>query len=182
MPTYVILLRGVAPTGKNKVLMAPLRVALTRTGLRDARTYIQSGNVIATSSLSQSKLEKLVHDTIKKTLGGDIVVVARTAEQFRKTVKRNPFPHADQSRLYFSLLASRPDPTLVKSLLSMHFSPDQVRVVDDAIYTLYATKYSDSKFNNNFFERRLKVAATTRNFNTMTKLVELSSVSSSGSE
>jgi uncharacterized protein (DUF1697 family) len=175
MPTYVILLRGVAPIGKNKVLMAPLRVALTRAGLRDARTYIQSGNVIATSNLSQSKLERLVHDTIKKTLGGDIVVVARTAEQFRKTLKRNPFAKADQSKLYFSLLASWPDPTLVRAFRVMDCSPDQVRIVDDAIYTLYATKYSDSKFNNNFFERKLKVPATTRNFNTMTKLVELSS-------
>ncbi len=49
-----------------------------------------------------------------------------------------------------------------------------MRIVGDAIYTLCATKYSDSKFNNGFFERKLHVAATTRNFNTMTKLVELS--------
>ena len=47
--------------------------------------------------------------------------------------------------------------------------------VDDMLYTLYATKLSDSKFHKNVYERRLKIAATTRNFNTMTKLVELSS-------
>ena len=52
--------------------------------------------------------------------------------------------------------------------------PDEVVLVDDIIYTLYATKYSDSKFNNNFYERKLKVAATTRNFNTMSRCVELS--------
>jgi uncharacterized protein (DUF1697 family) len=156
--------------------MAPLRTALTKAGLRGARTYIQSGNVIATSDLNQSRVEKLVHGVIKKNLGGDITVVARTAEQFRNTLTRNPFARADKPRLYFSLLASRPDPKLLKDFLSTDFSPDEVRVVDDAIYTLYATKYSDSKFNNNFFERKLKVAATTRTFNTMTKLVELCSV------
>lgn len=47
-------------------------------------------------------------------------------------------------------------------------------MVDDTIYTRYATKHSDSRFTNNFFERRLKVAATTRNFNTMSRLVDLS--------
>lgn len=163
------------PTGKNKVPMAPLRAALGKAGLKDAQTYIQSGNVIATSKLTQSKLEQMVHDVIKKKFGGDIAVVARDAANFSNILKRNPFTRADTSRLYFSLLASRPDAALVKQLLSIDFSPDQLRIVDDVIYILYATKLSNSKFNNNFFERKLDVAATTRNFNTMTKLVELSS-------
>lgn len=176
METFVILLRGVTPTGKNKVLMAPLRAALTEAGLKDVRTYIQSGNIIATSNLSQSKLEKLVHDVIENNFGGDIPVVARTAAQFENIMMKTPFARADKSKLYFSLLASQPDASLVKEFLSADFSPDRVRVVGDTIYSLYATKYSDSKFNNNFFERKFKIAATTRNFNTMAKLVELSSV------
>jgi uncharacterized protein (DUF1697 family) len=175
MKTFVILLRGVTPVGKNKVLMAPLRAALSEAGLKDVRTYIQSGNVVAVSDLSRSRLEKLVHEVIEKNSGGDITVLARTAAQFRSTLKRNPFTRADTSRLYFTLLVSPPDPNLLKDFLSIDFSPDAVRVVDSTIYTLYATKYSDSKFNNNFFERKLKVAATTRNFNTMTKLAALSS-------
>lgn len=176
MKTFVILLRGVTPAGKNKVLMAPLRAALDKAGLRNVRTYIQSGNIIATSNLSQSKLEKLVHVVIENNFGGDITVIARTAEKFKDIMKKNPFARAEKSRLYFSLLAPRPDSKLIKEFLSIDFSPDRVQVVDDAIYTLYATKHSDSKFNNNFFERKLKIAASTRNFNTMAKLVELSSV------
>jgi len=61
----------------------------------------------------------------------------------------------------------------LRELVSTDFSPDQVRYVNNTIYTLYATKHSDSKFNNNFFERKLKVTATTRNLNTMLKLVAL---------
>ena len=176
METYVILLRGVMPMGKNKVLMAPLRDALSKAGLSNIQTYIQSGNVIAKSELSKGSLEPLVHDAIRKNLGADIAVVARTAEQVRNVVERNPFVHADESKLYFSLLASSPSQSLLKDFLDLDFSLDEVRVVGDTIYTLYATKHSDSKFNNNFFERKLKAVATTRNFNTMTKLVELSSV------
>ena len=163
MSTFIILLRGLTPTGKNKVPMAPLRAALTKAGLTDVRTYIQSGNIIAASDLTQSKLESLVHEVIRKSFGGDIAVMARTSEQFAGILKRNPFADADGTKLYFSLLASEPDKKLLKELLTTDFSPDQVRCVHNTIYTLYATKHSDSKFNNNFFERKLKVTATTRN-------------------
>jgi uncharacterized protein (DUF1697 family) len=173
MNTFVILLRGVTPTGKNKVLMAPLRSALTEAGLKNVQTYIQSGNVIASSRLPQPELEKLVHEVIHESFGGDISVVARTAEQFSDILKRNPFLDPHETQLYFSLLAAEPDKNLLKKLLSADFSPDQVRYVNNTIYTLYATRYSDSMFNNNFFERKLKVRATTRNHNTMVNLVAL---------
>jgi uncharacterized protein (DUF1697 family) len=172
--TYIVLLRGVTPTGKNSLLMAPLRAALERAGLKDVRTYIQSGNIIASSSLSQSGLEKLVHNVINKNFGGDIVVLARTAGQFRDILARNPFKKADPARLYLTLLAAAPDERLVTEFLAQSYSKDQVRVIGDVVYTLYATRYSDLKVSNNFIERKLKVAATTRIYNTISRLVELS--------
>ena len=153
--------------------MATLRTALTKAGLKDVRTYIQSGNVIASSELTQTALEGLVHEVIRKRFGGDVAVVARTAGQFAGILKRNPFGNADGARLYFTLLSTAPDKELLKEFLHTDFLPDQLRFVKNAIYTLYATKHSDSKFNNNFFERKLKVTATTRNLNTMVNLVAL---------
>ena len=173
MNTFVILLRGITPTGKNKVPMAPLRIALTEAGLKDVQTYIQSGNVIAASELTPAALETLVHKIIRRSFGGDIAVVARTARRFARILKQNPFAEAEGARLYFTLFATAPDKKLLKDFLSTDFSPDQVRFVKNTMYTLYATKHSDSKFNNNFFERRLKAIATTRNHNTMVNLVAL---------
>lgn len=174
MKTHVILLRGVTPTGKNRVPMAELRVALAQAGLVDVRTYIQSGNVIARSHLDCSGVAGLVHDVILQSIGADITVISRTPHQIQRILQRSPFPQADSARLYFSMLASRPAPDLLEELQAINFAPDQVMVLDDAIYTRYATQHSDSRFTNNFFERKLKVAATTRNFNTMTRLAELS--------
>lgn len=173
MNTFVILLRGITPTGKNKVPMAPLRTALTKAGLKDVRTYIQSGNVIAATQLSQTALERRVHETIQQSFGGDIVVVARTASQFAGMLKRNPFPNAVATNLYFTLFAKTPEKQLLKEFLSTDFSPDQVRFVKDTLYTLYATKHKDSRFNNNYFERHLGVLATTRNGNTVARLLAL---------
>ena len=174
MEKYVILLRGVTPTGKNRVPMAELRAALSNAGLLDVHTYIQSGNVIAKSTLIRSSLESLVHEVIFHEIGADIAVIARTHEQFQRIMENNPFPLSAASRTYFSLFSVPAATHLIKELSRFKFSPDSVRIDQDALYTLYATKHSDSKFNNNFFERKLKVSATTRNFNTMSHLVELS--------
>lgn len=174
MKNYAILLRGVTPTGKNRVPMAELRTALTNAGLLDVQTYIQSGNVVAKSGLDQSSIQSLVHEVIAREIGADIAVIARTHDQLKRAKEGNPFPLSAASRIYFSLLAASPASHLIEELCQFDFSPDSVKVVGNTLYTLYATKHSDSKFNNNFFERKLKVAATTRNFNTMSRLVELS--------
>ena len=153
--------------------MAPLRDALTEAGLREVRTYIQSGNVIAASDLTRVEIEKLVRDVIYRSFGGNIAVLARTARAFAICLKRCPFTEFDASKLYFSFLATNPDKKLLREFMSTDFSPDQVRFVKDTIYTLYATRHGASKFNNNYFERKLKITATTRNLNTMSKLVGL---------
>jgi uncharacterized protein (DUF1697 family) len=155
--------------------MAPLGTALTNAGLKDVQTYIQSGNVVARSSLTSIKIENLVHDVIHKHFGGNITVLARTLDQFLDIFKYNPFKVKDNKRLYFSILSTEPDKKLLKVFLTTDFSPDKVMYVKNTIYTLYATKHKDSKFNNNYFERKLKIMATTRNLNTMTKLITIAS-------
>ncbi len=174
MKTHVILLRGVTPTGKNKVLMAPLRAVLEKAGLSNVRTYIQSGNVVASTDLKRAEIEKLVHNVIKDEFGGNITVLARTADCLKKAITRCPFTGADTPRLYFTLLASKPEHGLLDEFLAVGYAPDKIKIVDDMAYVLCATKYRDLKINNGFIERKLKVSATTRVYNTVAKLVELS--------
>ena len=175
MRTYVVLLRGVMPYGRNKVPMATLRPVLSEAGLSDVQTYIQTGNVIARSDLERAEIETLVHDAIREGMGANIAAIARTAEQFRAIFEQNPFADVDNARVYFSLFSSRPGREQREEFLLTDFSPDTVQLIDDTLYTLYNTKLSDSKFTNNFFEKQLEVTSTSRNFNTMSKLVELSS-------
>lgn len=172
--THILLLRGVMPKGKNKVPMAQLREALTQTGLQEVRTYIQSGNVLLSSEKTCPELEALVHDVIAQHFGGDIRVVAREVPQFRTIMERNPFQGEDTERQYFTLMASQPSAEKLQAFLAADYAPETVKVVDDVIYALYATKVSDSKYHNNYFENKLRIAATTRNYNTMMKLVTLS--------
>lgn len=174
MNTYILLLRGVMPSGKNRVPMAQLRTALGAAGLDEVRTYIQSGNVIARSHLDAAAVEALTHEVIARDIGADIAVLARTPGQIGEVLARNPFPPEAAGRTYFTLLAAPPAPALAEALRQTDFAPDAVRLTGDALYTLYATQLSDSKFNNNFYERKLKVATTTRNFNTLSRLLAMS--------
>ncbi len=174
MKTQIVLLRGVTPTGKNKVPMAPLREALENAGLKNVRTYIQSGNVIVSSGLDQEAIEKLVHGVIEEKFGGDIVVLARPAAYFKDVLAHNPFAGADTSKLYFTLLSSVPDARLLQEFLTPGYAPDKIEVLADMAYVLCATKYSDLKINTNFIERKLRTSATTRVYNTIAKLAEYS--------
>jgi len=174
MKTQIILLRGVTPMGKNRVPMAALRTALEHAGLKDVRTYIQSGNVLVSSNLDQHRLEQLVHDLIEENFGGDLAVLAREAPYFENALARNPFAGYDPARLYFTLLASKPETGVLDAFLAPGYLPDRIEVIDDMAFVLCATKYSDLKINNNFIERKLRVSATTRVCNTIAKLVSLS--------
>ncbi len=174
MKNYAILLRGVMPKGKNRVPMAERRGALNDAGLVGVQSYIQSGNVIAKSDSDQSSIQALAHDAVVRKIGADITVVVRTHEQLKRLMEQNPFPSSVVSRAYYSLLSWPAQRHLSEELTQFDFSPDSVRILRDVIYTLYAIKYSDSKFNNNYFERKLKVPMTARHFNTMSRLVGLS--------
>lgn len=154
--------------------MTPLRAALEQAGLQDVRTYIQSGNIIATTSLKQRELERLVHDVIAKEFGGDIAVIARTMRKFRDILNSNPFKRGDTTKLFFTLLSAKPKKRLVEEFLVPDYSPDKVRVIGDTVYILAANQYGDVKATNNYIERMLGVSATTRVYRTMAKLLELS--------
>jgi len=178
MKTYIILLRGLMPTGKNKVLMAPLRQVLVDAGFVDVRTYIQSGNVLARSALTGPQVEKVVHHEIEKHFGGDIGVVARTPLQIGQIFADNPFKDVDTARVYFTILGSKPAAEKIKLLVSQDFSPDTFVVTNQAVYIHSPVTYGITKLNNNFIERTLGVSAITRNYRTMKKLVELSAAPS----
>ena len=90
MGTYVVLLRGVMPYGRNKVPMATLRTVLSEAGLGNVQTYIQTGNIVARSELSRAEIETLVRDAVRERIGAPVSAIARTAEQFK--VIRIPSP------------------------------------------------------------------------------------------
>lgn len=174
MTTYTILLRGVMPTGKNKVPMAQLRDVLVDAGFGNVRTYIQSGNALVDTELSALETESCVHDLIKEHIGADLAVVARTSAELQKVLFDNPFQEGyDLSRVFFVLFARRPAAEKVKELLAQDFGEEKLAIVGDAAYLYIPGTYARGKLSNNFLEKKLNISATMRNYNTLRKLVEM---------
>lgn len=175
MKTFIVLLRGVMPKGENKVPMSQLREVLLESGFKNVRTYIQSGNVLVDTELSASDVEKEIHVLIKRHIGANLPIVARTRTQINKVLDENPFQKGyDISRVFFALFAESPSSQKTKELLEKDFSPEELVITKDAAYMYIPGTYGRMKLSNNFLENKLGVAATTRNFNTLSKLIEMS--------
>lgn len=173
--THVLLLRGVMPTGKNKVPMAQFKLILADLGFQNVQTYIQTGNAVFATKLSNEKIESLVETALKKKLGAEIKAFARTVDEMRLILKNAPWKKFDPQKHYFTLLSEVPGKEAMQWFKQTDFSPDQFVLKKDVLYAQYDTLISESRFNNNFFERRLSVAATTRNSNTITRIFEMAS-------
>lgn len=174
MNTYIVLLRGVMPTGKNRVPMAQLREVLSGAGFADVRTYIQSGNVVLRTGLPAEEVEKSVYELIKTQIGPGLAILARTGGQLEAILRANPFTDVDISRVFYTMFAQKPPIHKVQELLSRDFSPEQLVVAEEAAYMYVPGNAARSVLSNNFLEKKLGVSATTRNDNTMRRLIEMS--------
>ena len=175
MTTYIVLLRGVMPSGKNRVPMAQLRQLLTDAGFEAVHSWIQSGNIILRTSLSALEVEQQVQTLIKTHIGADLVVVVRTPTQLQTILDSNPFGEGyDRARVFYTVLASPPPPEKVKELLAQDFSPEALAITEPAAYLYVPGNAGRSKLSNNLLEKKLGVSATTRNYNTISKMLQLS--------
>jgi|SRR5579884_157053 len=78
MAPQVVLLRGINLGPNNRIAMPALREALADAGFEDARTYVQSGNIVLKHRGRPDVLAERVHDLIAERFGLDIAVLART--------------------------------------------------------------------------------------------------------
>lgn len=176
MTRYIALLRGINVGGKKKILMKDLKEIFRELGFNNIQTYVQSGNVIFDSQkdISTAKLENNIKNAIKKAYDFEVTVIIRTPPRLKKIISKNPFePGAgDIKQNYLVFLNEHPKAEDISELENLN-SADEFKIDEDHIYVKYASKYSDSKLNNNFFENKLGVSASTRNWQTVLKLDEI---------
>lgn len=173
---HVALLRGINVGGRAKVKMDALRAVFASIGFEDAKTYLQSGNVVFTSPAGKpQKLAETIEGAIAEQLEMQVPVLLRTGAELAKAIDRNPFVRdvKDTASLYITFLAGKPDPAGVKRILAEASPPDRIAVLGLEAHLDIPAGYGRSKLNNTTFERRLGVVATTRNWRTVTTLAEM---------
>lgn len=180
MKTYIALLRGINVSGQKLIKMEVLRKILQELDFENIRTYIQSGNIIFESKISdRRKLEKQIHDTIETHFGFQVPVVIVTPEELKNVTVKNPYPDhqaIDATQPYVAFLSDIPSNEAIEVFKAVDFGKDQYTINDNTVYLLYADSAGKSKLTNVALENKLKVKATSRNWKTILKLIAMSEI------
>jgi uncharacterized protein (DUF1697 family) len=170
MKKYIVLLRGINVSGKNKLPMEELRGLLNDLGFQNVQTYIQSGNIILDSNEGKSVTCNTIKEGIQNKFGFDVPVIARTIPEWKKAIAKYPFPIDNPKIVAFIFLNKKVYETKIDV---KGINNDQYLIDNDMVYIYCETGFGKTKLSNNLFERKLNVTATTRNYNTTLKLLEL---------
>ena len=178
MQTYIAILRGVNVGAQKKVLMAELKEVLKKLKLQNIATYIQSGNIVFKSAEKLSnedfaaKIEKAIHKHFKF----EVPVLVRNAAEWKKAIAANPFPKnkkIDLARVHVTFLSAEPAKALIDEIKKISYPPDEFVINGKEVYLHTPGGYGETKLSNSFFEKKLKVTATTRNWKTVNTLLEM---------
>lgn len=172
MAVYIALLRGINVGGHHKIKMAELRDLFADLGFPDARTVLQSGNVVFESGANADAVRQVIESGIAARLGLDVQVILRTREQWREIIAAHPFTDkqlAEANKLLIAFLSDPPAPEGIEKLLEYE-GPELFEIIGQQVYIYYAEGMGRSKLDNAAIERRLKVSSSGRNWNTVQKL------------
>lgn len=175
MKTYIALLRGINVTGANSLPMERLRARCGALGLKDVRTYIQSGNIVFRSDKSKVEVRRALERMLERELKKPIVVALRTPAEFGKILEENPFLSeraVDTKHLHVSFLTGKPSTDATGALSQVKSGQDRFAAHGSELYLHCPDGFGTSKLAS-VHERVLRVATTVRNWNTVTKLHEM---------
>lgn len=176
MYKIIALLRGINVGGQKKIKMADLKSLLEETGFKNVSTYIQSGNILFKSSEKHSTmLKSKISSAIKKRYGFEVQVIVISPEYLNKILNNNPFikQKIDTESVYVTFLSDKPSIDNIKKFDAVNYSPEEYFIDQKIIYLYTPRGYGKAKLNNNLFEKKLKVYATTRNWKTVNTLFAL---------
>ncbi len=176
MDTYVALLRGVNVGGNNKLPMKSLTALCEAQGCDSVRTYIQSGNVVfrankKTAAVFASKLKT----QIKNELGFETSVILRTEPELRAVLENNPYltPTVDTKFLYVTFLDNAPNLTDVVKVSPVCEGTEAFSLRGKEIFLYLPNSAGRSKLAAYRFDKILRTASSTRNWQTVSKLAGL---------
>ncbi len=178
MPIFISMLRGINVGGHAIIKMDQLRDLYGSIGFQEAQTYVQSGNVIFRSKLmDEAVIAKKIRTGIEKTFEISPEVILRTKSEMEKAVAANPFAgrkDIEPSKLLVSFLANKPSSEVRKQLEALKPQPEELHLANRELFVYFPDGIGRSKLTP-VLDRILKASATGRNWNSVTKMLEIAS-------
>lgn len=175
MSAQIALLRGINVGSHNRIAMADLRALLAKLGYPDARTLVQSGNIVLNAEPEPDELAAELERAITGKFGVQTPVVVRTQDELAAVVTLDPLGDiAQEQKLYqVSFLSAEPDLEAVAKIGREDFAPERFVHVGREIYTWHPNGIHNSRLARMLSDKRLGVVVTARNWKTTTKLLEM---------
>ncbi len=177
MATFVTLFRAINVGGNNPVKMPVLKEMHEALGFKKVSSYLQTGNLVFESTETDLiQLANQIKKEFEKTFGFSTEVLVRSAAELKELFKKNPFlerPEKETKWIIVIFLSASADEQGKAALLKAHAGPEEIFIADKELYIYYPEGIGRSKLSNTFIEKNLKVSGTGRNWNTVTKLLEM---------
>lgn len=178
------MLRGINMTGHNTIKMTRLAEMFRQLGYTDAETYIQSGNIVfSCQNNSIDDVSSEIRKAILSEFSLDIAVITRTPDEINKIITANPFlaePGFDPSKMAVVFLELQPSEEQILKVAGIDYPPDKFRIIGREIYIYCPNGFGKTKLYTNFFEAKMKVTGTARNWRTVNKLREMAEKNAAG--
>ena len=174
MARQIALLRGINLGSRNRVSMPDLRAALGAAGYEDVTTLVQSGNIVLTSAKKPKTLEREISKLVLDEFGVESATVVRTRDELAGVIERNPIPDGPSIPKLFQVtfFSDEPDAEAVAKLAEQDFGNERVEVIGREAYAWHPDGIQKSKLAREL-GKGLRGGGTARNWNTVTKLLEL---------
>lgn len=178
MTTYAALLRGINVGGAKKVPMADLRTLMDGLGHSGVRTYLQSGQAVFTADHGdEESLAAELTAAIEKHFGFSVDVIVRDHAYLAAIADDCPFPAAEleAKQLHVTYFSQAVDADRFAAIDQQAFLPEEFRLGDRALYLYVPDGLGRSKLAEQLAKPRVNkgLTATSRNWNTVLKLVEM---------
>jgi len=177
MPVVISLLRAVNVGGHGSIKMADLRVLYESLKLKDAQTYVQSGNVVfRTDERDLGKLASRIQTAIAKRFDVKPEILLRTTTEMQDVVARNPFAkrrNVDPSKLLVSFLGAKLDRAACEQLSALALTSEELIPSGRELFIYFSNGIGKSKLPWARVEKICATPGTGRNWNSVMKLLAM---------
>jgi uncharacterized protein (DUF1697 family) len=165
-------------TGHNSIKMTDLASLYISLGFKDAKTFIQSGNVIFSnkSDRSESAICTILEKEILGKFNYTVPVMIRTSRELSDLFTVNPFLGEikfDAAKMAVIFLHEEPSAEQLKKVKDTDYPPDKFKIIGREIFIYCPNGFGKTKLYTNFFEKKMGVTGTARNWKTITTLLGL---------
>lgn len=178
MKTCISFLRSVNIGGHNLIRMSDLTSMYVNLGYKNVKTYIQSGNVLFNYDGKDTNrgISATIEKAIQKEFNLEIAVMTRTVEELKDLFLINPYIHEtgfDPARMAVIFLNETPGEDMIKKVAHVDYPPDRFMIKGSEVFIYCPNGFGNTKIYTGFFEKKMGVTGTGRNWKTITTLIEL---------